>query len=121
MNILLVLSLASAKAALTLLVIAIIPPTPLRQAAYGVLGVTAFWGITSAFALGFQCSPDRWALGPAEGNTCVNQYTLQASIKGVDVAIDIAIILLPIFMMRSVQVSQRKRIMVMVLFSIRLV
>ena len=120
MNILLVLSLASAKAAVTLLVIAIRPSTTFRQAAYGILGVTALWAIASVFALGFQCSPDRWAIGPAEDNTCVNQYTLQVSIRGIDIAIDVAIIIIPIIMMRSVQVTQRKRIIVMILFGVRL-
>lgn len=120
MNILLVLSLACAKAAVTLLVAAITSSARLRQAAYGVLGVIAVWAIASTFALGFQCSPDRWALGPSEDNTCIDQYTLQASIRGVDIALDIAIIVLPIFMMRSVQVSQQKRLLVMLMFGTRL-
>lgn len=119
-NILLVLSLASAKAAVTLLVIAIKPLKSVRLACYGVLVFNGLWGVASAIALAVQCSPNRWALGPSDTDTCVDQYTLQIVIRVCDIITDLAIIVLPIIMMQSVQTTQSKRWMVMLLFSLRI-
>jgi hypothetical protein len=120
MNILWLLALSCAKAAVVLLIIAIKPLRAFRLAAYGLLGVTALWGLGSLFVFALQCSPDRWALGPGDGNTCVDQHLMQIVVRIVDIAIDLAIIVLPGFMMQSVQVSQSKKLMVILLFAVRL-
>lgn len=120
-NILLVLSIASAKAAVTLLVIAIKPLKGVMYACYGVLAFSGIWGVASAIALSLQCSPNRWALGPSDTDTCVDQYTMQIAIRICDIISDIAIIVLPIVMMQSVQTTPGKRWMVIMLFSLRIV
>ncbi|KEF54873.1 uncharacterized protein A1O9_09316 [Exophiala aquamarina CBS 119918] len=119
-NILMILAIAGAKAAVTLLVIAI---KPLRNVMYGCYGMLVFiglWTVASVFALAFQCSPNRWALGPSESDTCVNQYAMQVAIRSLDIASDVGIVLLPALMMRTVLVSRDKRWMVIMLFSLRL-
>lgn len=120
-NILFILALAGAKAAVTLLVIAIKPTKNVMLACYGMLAFIGLWAVAGVFALAFQCSPDHWALGPSETNTCVDQYALQVAIRSMDIASDIGIVLLPALMMRTVLVSRDKRWMVILLFSLRLV
>jgi hypothetical protein len=120
MNILWILALSCAKAAVILLVIAIKPLRAFRLTAYGLLGLTAVWSLGSLFVFALQCSPDRWALGPGDGNTCVDQKLMQIIVRIVDIVIDLAIVVLPAFMMQSVQVSQSKKMMVVVLFAVRL-
>lgn len=115
-----ILAVAGAKAAVTLLVIAIKPLRNVMYACYGMLGFIAVWAIASIFALAFQCSPNHWALGPSDTDTCVNQYALQVAIRSLDIASDVGIVLLPALMMRTVLVSRDKRWMVILLFSLRL-
>ncbi|OAL30249.1 hypothetical protein AYO20_08823 [Fonsecaea nubica] len=122
-NILLILALACAKAAVTLLIIAIKPLRAIMFACYGMLGCIALWGVVSVFVVAFQCSPNRWSLGPSSGpdaQTCIDQYAMQVAVRAVDIAIDVGIVLLPALMMRSVQVPNAKRWMVVTLFAIRL-
>lgn len=104
---------------MTLLVIAIKPLKSVRLACYGVLVFNGLWGVVSAIALSLQCSPNRWALGPSDTDTCVDQYAMQIVIRICDIITDLAIIVLPVIMMQSVQTTQSKRWMVMLLFSLR--
>ncbi|OCT54487.1 hypothetical protein CLCR_00856 [Cladophialophora carrionii] len=122
-NILLILALAGAKAAVTLLVIAIKPLRFVMLACYALLGLIAVWAVAGVFVLGFQCSgPDRWVLGPSSGpETCIDQYAMQVALRTVDIATDVGIVLLPAVMMRSVQVSAAKRWVVVLLFAVRLI
>ncbi|EXJ65321.1 hypothetical protein A1O7_01662 [Cladophialophora yegresii CBS 114405] len=122
-NILLILALASAKAAVTLLVIAIKPLRFVMLACYAMLGLIAVWAVAGVFVLGFQCSaPHRWVLGPGSGpETCIDQYAMQVALRAIDIATDVGIVLLPAFMMRSVQVATAKRWVVVLLFGIRLI
>lgn len=88
-----------------------------------MLAFIALWCIASVIALGMQCSPDHWALAPTSNpnpQTCVDQYAMQVAIRALDIASDVGIVLLPAFMMRTVQVSRDKRWMVVSLFGLRL-
>lgn len=122
-NILLILTLACAKAAVTLLVIAIKPLRLVKLACYGMLGLIAAWAVVGIFVLALQCSgPDRWVLGPTSASeTCINQYAMQVALRAIDIATDVGIVILPGLMMKSVQVAAGKKWMVVVLFAIRLV
>ena len=114
------MALASAKAAVTLLVIAIKPLKGVMFACYAMLAFIGLWGVASVFAVAFQCSPTRWVLGPSASHTCVDQYSMQVAIRALDILSDVGIVLLPALMMRTVQVNREKRLMVILLFSLRL-
>lgn len=120
MTIMWVLALTCAKAAVILLIITIRPQRALQRIAYGLLGATGLWGVSSTLAVALQCSPDRWALGPSEENTCVDQHMVQVIVRIVDIAIDLAIVLLPGVIMRSVQTTPDKKLIVILLFATRL-
>jgi hypothetical protein len=102
-------------------VIAIKPRKTVLYASWGVLAFGVIWGIASSIAFALQCSPNRWAMGPSEENTCVDQYMLQIVVRSCDAANDLAIIALPIAMMRTVQTSRWKRWVVIGLFGLRVV
>ena len=65
---------------------------------------------------------NRWVLSPGSGpETCIDQYAMQVALRAIDVATDVGIVMLPGFMMKSVQVATGKKWMVVLLFAIRLV
>lgn len=120
-NMLMVATVAAAKISVTLLIISIKPLKWVAMVCYGLLGVTVAWAAASIIALGLQCSPTRWALGPGDGQVCLDQYAIQIGIRAADIVIDLVIIVMPIFMMRAVQVARKKQLVVMFLFGLRFV
>lgn len=117
-NILVVVTLAAAKASVTHLIIAINPTRKLLLCCYGILGFVGLWTIASVFALLFQCDmPHPWN---SEYNKCVDQFALIAAIHALSIVSDVAIVLVPFVMMLKVQVSSDKRIIVTGLFASRL-
>src|SRR5882757_9956914 len=74
-NIIVIASLAAAKASVTLLVVAISPNRKLRHACYATMGFVGLWTIASILALAFQCDlPNPWS---SKGNKCVDQFSPQ--------------------------------------------
>ena len=123
-NILLIIALAGAKASVTLLIVSIKPARPVLLACYGVLGVTAVWMVAAIFTFAFQCSlPRPWVMGPdtALGSqSCVDQFAMQIGTGAINILTDLAIVTLPFFMMKTVQVANSKRWMVSALFALRI-
>lgn len=119
-NLLLILSLAFAKITVLLLVITIRPRKSVLMASKILIGVVACWGFASIITVSVQCSPRRWVLGPSANETCIDQRAVQIGIRATDVITDLATIVLPIEMMRSVQTSWNKKFMVVGLFSVRI-
>lgn len=123
-NILLVLSIACAKASVVLLFITVVGWKTMwkviRYTSQALLGITLLWGIASPIALGLQCSPTRWVLGPTDDSTCVDQHALQIGIRVIDVITDLVVVALPILLMTTVQTSWRNRLLVVILFGIRI-
>jgi hypothetical protein len=93
-------------------------------ACYGVLGISAAWTVAGVFAFAFQCSlPRPWVLGPNSPlgpQSCVDQYALQIGVGAINILTDLAIVVLPFFMMQNVQVANTKRWMVSALFALRI-
>lgn len=87
---------------------------------YGVMGISVVWAVASIFTVAFQCSPNRWVLGPTAENTCFDQAAAQIGIKAVDILTDLALSGLPALMMSNVQVSMEKRLVVVLMFGLRL-
>ena len=123
-NILLVFALACAKASVVLLFIKVIGWKTMwkvdRYASQGVLAYTLLWFIASVIAVSLQCSPNRYALGPSDQDTCVDQYALQIGIRVTDGISDIAVAVLPALLMSKMQISGKSRALVIILFGTRL-
>lgn len=111
-------TLAFAKSSTSCLIMGIRPPRPIQIAGQVVLGITNVWALAAMLALIFQCSvPNVWAYQ----SQCVNQWALYLSNVVWNVATDIALVLLPFFLMRNVQVSVEKRWVVNALFGSRII
>lgn len=104
-----------------MLIIALKPIRWIAIALYGIMGLSLLWGVASIFTVALQCSPNRWVLGPTASDTCFDQAAAQIGIKAVDMATDVALAVLPAFMMLNVQVSLEKRLVVVLMFGLRLV
>ncbi len=117
-ELLLILSVAFAKASVTLLIVAIKPGEGVLRACYGVLAVVGLWAVSGFFALAFQCDlPRPWLSDPGR---CINQQGLLDFIGAINILTDVAVIVLSFFLMRNVQVSSYKRFQVVGLFATRI-
>lgn len=87
---------------------------------YTICAVSSIWAICAVVVTAMQCGPDRWALGPTDNNSCIDQYAAKLGLGLIDIATDIALAVLPGIMMLSVQVSWPKRATVASMFGLRI-
>lgn len=119
-NILLYLSLAASKCSSALLIIAIQPQRWVITALYSVLGISVVWAVAADFIMAFQCGPARWVLGPTDGNICIDQYSAHIGLRLVDIATDVALVVLPACVVWIVHMSIHKKLVVIGLFGLRI-
>lgn len=94
------------------------PPKPVMVACQVTLAVINAWALAALFATIFECSPPRvWDYH----GQCVNQWALYLSNVTWNIVTDIALVILPFLLMRNVQVSNRKRWVVIGLFGTRII
>lgn len=117
-DILLIPTLAFAKASAIFLIVAVNPQRNVLLACYVLLGVVAFWAVMGIFALAFQCNlPRPWDY---DSGRCINQQALLVFVGLINILTDIGVILLSFFLMRNVQVSVSRRWQVVGLFGTRI-
>jgi hypothetical protein len=117
-DILLIPTLAFAKASVILLIVAVNPQRNILLACYVLLGVVALWAVMGIFALAFQCKlPRPWDY---DSGRCINQQVLLVFVGLINILTDIGVILLSFFLMRNVQVSVFRRWQVVGLFGTRI-
>lgn len=88
------------------------------RACQACLALTTLWALAALLAVIFECAPPRvWEY---QGQ-CVNQWGLYLSNAIWNILTDVALVLLPFFLMRKVQITTQKRWVVIGLFSCRLV
>jgi hypothetical protein len=106
-EILLIVSVAFAKASITLLIVAIEPSMIILQECYALLAVVALWALSSIFALACQCDlPRPWDFSTGR---CINRYALQIVIGIFNILTDIAVVVLSFILMKTVR-STRCRV-----------
>lgn len=88
------------------------------RACQACLALTIAWAVAAVLAIIFECAPPRvWDYH----GQCANQWGLYLSNSLWNILTDIALILLPFFLMRNVQVSAQKRWVVIALFGCRII
>lgn len=76
------------------------------------------WALAALLAVMFECSPPRvWDFH----GKCVNQWALYLSNALWNILTDLALIILPFFLMRNVQVSAQRRWAIIALFGTRII
>ena len=113
-----IVTLCLAKASTNFLIMGINPPKPVMLACKAALGVIIVWAVAAILATIFECTPPR--VWDYQGQ-CVDQWALYLSNVVWNVSTDFALILLPFFLMRKVQVSSQKKWVVIALFGTRIV
>jgi hypothetical protein len=117
---LLYLSLAASKCSVALLIIDIQPRRWITTTLYCILAIVISWAIAATFMIALQCGPNHWTLGPTSIDTCIDQFEAQVGLRVVDISTDVALTVLPAIMMAGVQVSTAKRLIVILMFGIRI-
>lgn len=87
---------------------------------WSICGIVVAWAIAAVCVIPLQCRPSPWAMGPTEGEDCINQYTAQIGIKVIDILTDIALAVLPGILFMGLQMSRSKRLVVALLFGMRI-
>ena len=92
-----------------------------RISSYALLAISVLWSLAATFVVALQCSPTRWVLGPSGTDTCIDQHAAQIAIRVIDIVTDIALAILPAFMMAGLQTKFSIRLSVSLVFAVRLV
>lgn len=126
-----IVTIALAKASTLTLLVAITPQKTHRMPMFCVSGLVAAWAFASLWAAAFQCSLPKPYLftsspigvGPsaAPHAKCFNQVAFWDAVGAFDILTDLAIMALPILVVRDLQLNFRKKINVVVAFSFRLI
>ena len=102
---------------MTLVIRFIKPFGPSRDMCRVVEAGTLIWTVTAIFLAAFQCStPDTWNF---IDNRCISRAGYWTFIHVASVILDLAIIMVPIFMLRELQVGLKQKLLVMAVFSSR--
>jgi hypothetical protein len=125
-----IMTIALAKASTITLLIAISPQKHHRRPMFGVAALIAAWAIASFLATAFQCSlprpylftssPVGFGASAAPHAQCFNQIPFWDFVGAFDIFTDLAIMALPILVIRDLQLIRRKKTSVVFAFSFRL-
>lgn len=123
--------MALAKAGTLTLLIAITPQKTHRMPMFCIGGLVAAWAFAALWATAFQCSLPKPYLftsspigvGPsaAPHAQCFNQVAFWDAVGAFDIFTDVAIMVLPILVVRDLQLNLQKKINVVFAFSFRLI
>lgn len=83
------------------------------------MAIVFSWSFASVFLTIFQCTPIKasWNKG-VKNYTCLDSNALWYQYAVLDIATDIPILLLPVWNLVHLQMSQRKKILLLGLFSL---
>ena len=117
-NILYIFTVYFAKASIVFLIKRLSPFRTTHRLCYGLLGIISIWAIAETFVFAFQCSvPSPWNYT----GTCVSLSAMYYTEATFDIITDLAVIVLPAWVIWGVQIPLRKRLAVIAVFSGRIV
>ncbi|KAL2273679.1 hypothetical protein FJTKL_04137 [Diaporthe vaccinii] len=94
--------------------------TPVRNhqlLTYAVAGVLGLWAISGLFTVGFQCStPQKWAVVTGH---CINRASFWIVFGILNIITEVFLVVIPAVIMRSVQIPQKKKTVIIIVFSLR--
>ncbi|KAI1877994.1 uncharacterized protein JN550_000176 [Neoarthrinium moseri] len=99
----------------------VFPQTSFRVAVYILLGLNAGYAIAYSLAVVFQCSPIEGAWRAWDGEytaECVNINYLGWSGAAVNIALDIATLILPMYLLVGLTMSIKKKIQIIAMFMV---
>ncbi|KAG9562314.1 CFEM domain-containing protein, partial [Aureobasidium melanogenum] len=114
-------SLTATKISLLAFFLRVFPQKAFRQIIYVVIGICITYGFSFVLATTFQCSPVPYSWKQLDDNykgSC-NNIHIQGWMSAIfNIVIDLIILVLPLKELFALQTSLRKKLMVMVMFSL---
>jgi hypothetical protein len=115
------LQTALVKLSLITFFIRIFPSKGVQQLLWGTFIFVCVWGLAIIFLAVFQCQPisyfwTKWD-GLHEG-TCLDANSISWANAGIGIAIDLWILAIPLWQLRSLQIHWKKKIGVAMMFSV---
>ncbi|KZM20638.1 hypothetical protein ST47_g8280 [Ascochyta rabiei] len=119
-KILYVATLALAKLSIISLLMILTASNKHRNLGLGLTGFIALWGVVSIFVTSFQCgSTYPWRTdGP--GHECIDMIAFWQSMGVINILTDMALILFPVHVIITLQMSMAKKVTILTLFGTRL-
>lgn len=119
-----VLSLGVSKISILCFYLRVFPRKDFRRIIYGVMGLAVAYTIAFFFATTFQCTPMSYAWTQWDGlheGEC-NDIHLQGWIAaGINIILDIIVMILPLKHLAGLNMNLRKKLMVMAMFSVGII
>lgn len=101
-----------AKGSILLFYLRIFPSKPLRRAIWGVFAFTLGYSLASALVNVFSCRPIQgsWRLAESATAVCINRPAFYFAQAAFGIATDIATVLLPLPMLRSLHLPLKQKV-----------
>jgi len=87
-----------------------------RISAYSLMFITAGYSLAQAFSFTYLCSPIRRYWDSSVAGSCIDSISAFIATAGVNLGTDIAILLLPIWLLRPLRIGMRQKIALMIVF-----
>lgn len=114
-------SLTTTKISILVFLLRVFPQQQFRKIIYGVIGLCVAYGLSFVFATTFQCNPVPYSwmqLDSTYQGSC-NNIHLQGWMSAIfNIILDLIILILPLKQLYALQTSLKKKLMVMVMFSL---
>ncbi|KAK8095686.1 cfem domain-containing protein [Apiospora kogelbergensis] len=114
-------ALAVNKISILIFILRVFPDQSFRRIVYGVIGLTAAYGISFVVATMLQCQPLNYSWKQIDSTIqgkC-NNIHLQGWMSAIlNIVVDLIILVLPLKQLYALQTNLKKKIMIMVMFSL---
>ncbi|KAK6863780.1 hypothetical protein PG995_000308 [Apiospora arundinis] len=114
-------ALAVNKISILIFILRVFPDQNFRRVVYGVIGLTAAYGLTFVVATMVQCQPLNYSWKQIDSNAkgqC-NNIHLQGWMSAIlNIVVDLIILVLPLKQLYALQTNLKKKILIMIMFSL---
>ena len=86
---------------------------PVRNACYAVMALVIAYGVQTFFSGLFTCTPVAAFWDQTIPGKCVDRWALFFANGGINIFIDFTILLLPVFLLRSLMIPKRQKYILM--------
>lgn len=114
------LSIALAKISILLLYSRIFATASFRRAALAVGAVVLAWAVAAILALILQCHPisGLWNPDMTFSNKCINLSVYYSTVSGLNMALDIVVLCLPLWMVWHLRLDTGQKVMLSGVFAL---
>lgn len=94
-------------------------PGPVRKAIYATMALVIAYGVETFFSGTFTCTPVAYFWDVTiPGGHCVNKWALYFANGGINIATDFIILLLPVFILKDLQMPKYQKITLIAILAI---